>query len=175
MLCHVLCSKCARTCPWVACCQACCRHRLRGAARHQLLCEVVRQWQAVQHAQLAPRLPMAGAAEPLRLAASFALIFIATVFAGGMLAWLVKKLVSAIGLQPADRTMGAAFGLLRGLVLLLAVVFVVNMTPLRADGWWQQSAGVPLLNAALRGLQPVLDSLGVSSRWPAGYSPGKSP
>ena len=56
MLCHVLCSKCARTCPWVACCQACCRHRLRGAARHQLLCEVVRQWQAVQHAQLAPRL-----------------------------------------------------------------------------------------------------------------------
>lgn len=125
--------------------------------------------------QLAPRLPMAGAAEPLRLAASFALIFIATVFAGGMLAWLVKKLVSAIGLQPADRTMGAAFGLLRGLVLLLAIVFVVNMTPLKTDGWWQQSVGVPLLNAALRGMQPVLDALGVSSRWPAGYSPGKSP
>jgi membrane protein required for colicin V production len=71
--------------------------------------------------------------------------------------------------------MGAAFGLLRGLVLVLAMVFVVNMTPLKADGWWQQSVGVPLLNAALRGLQPLLDSIGVSSRWPAVYSPGKSP
>ena len=101
-------------------------------------------------------LPMAGAAEPLRFAAGFALVFIATVFAGGLLAWLTKKMVEAVGLRPVDRTLGAAFGLVRGVLLLLAFAVVVHMTPLRSGSWWAESVGAGVSTAALKGLKPVV-------------------
>ncbi|HEY1104262.1 MAG TPA: CvpA family protein [Burkholderiaceae bacterium] len=101
-------------------------------------------------------LPMAGAAEPVRYAAGFVLVFVVAVFAGGLVAWLLKKLVEALGLRPVDRTLGMLFGLLRGVVLLLAVTVVVGMTPLHTSPWWQQSAGADMLVAALKNLKPVL-------------------
>lgn len=114
---------------------------------------VLAQWLA---GDAAARLPMSGASEPVRLAAGFSMVFVATAFAGGLLAWLTKKAVEAIGLRPVDRTLGAAFGLLRALVILLALVLVVDMTPLRRETWMKDSISVALLGAALRGMGPVL-------------------
>jgi membrane protein required for colicin V production len=111
------------------------------------------QWFAPQ---VATMLPLQSAAESVRYAAAFVLVFIAALFAAGLLAFLLKKLVEAMGLRPVDRTLGAAFGLLRGLILLLAATVVMNMTALRSSGWWQESRGAPLLEATLRGLKPVL-------------------
>jgi membrane protein required for colicin V production len=114
---------------------------------------VLAQWFAPE---VSIRLPMRGAAEPVRYAAAFVVVFIGVAFAGGLLAWLTKKLVAAMGLRPVDRTLGAAFGLARGLVLLLAVAVVVDMTPLKGSDWWQASTGAGVLTAALKGLKPVL-------------------
>jgi membrane protein required for colicin V production len=111
------------------------------------------QWFAPQ---VATMLPMQSAVQPVRYAAAFVLVFIAALFAAGLLAFLLKKLVEAMGLRPVDRTLGAAFGLMRGLILLLAASVVMNMTALRTSSWWQESRGAPLLEAALRGLKPVL-------------------
>ena len=111
------------------------------------------QWLAPQ---VATMLPLQSATEPVRYAVAFVLVFIAALFAAGLLAFLLKKLVEAIGLRPVDRTLGAAFGVLRGLILLLAATVVMNMTALRSSSWWQESRGAPLLEAALRGLKPVL-------------------
>ncbi len=90
------------------------------------------------------------------LTAGFALVFIAAAFAGGLVAWIVKRLVSSVGLRPIDRVLGAAFGLLRGLVFVLAATVVVGMTPLKSSDVWQASVGAGLSSAALRGLKPVL-------------------
>ena len=114
---------------------------------------VLAQWFAPD---LAPKLPMTGAGEALRYAAAFALVFVLCVFIGGLLAKLVQKLFAAVGLQPADRALGALFGLLRGGVLLLAATVVIGMTPLRSDAWWQQSIGAGFTLAALAVLKPVL-------------------
>lgn len=114
---------------------------------------VVAQWLAGDVAQ---KLPMGNASETVRYAAAFAVVFIATVFAAGLLAWLTKKLVETVGLRPVDRTLGAAFGVLRGLILLLAVAVVINLTPLRTSGWWQDGTGPALATAALKGLKPAL-------------------
>ncbi len=111
------------------------------------------QWFAPDVAQ---KLPMTGAAEAVRYAAGFALVFVASVFAGSLLAVIVKKLFAAIGLQPADRALGAAFGLVRGAVLLLAATVVIGMTPLNSSDWWQESVGAGITTAALKGLRPVL-------------------
>src|SRR5574337_565250 len=75
---------------------------------------VLAQWYAPD---VAARMPLAGASEPVRYAVGFVAVFIAAAFAGGLVAWLAKKLVEAIGLRPVDRALGAAFGLLRGMVL----------------------------------------------------------
>ena len=101
-------------------------------------------------------LPMGQAPESLRYAAAFLLVFIAVVFAGGLLAWLTKKLVEAVGLRPVDRALGAGFGLLRGALLLMAIAIVVNMTALHRDEWWTESKGAALSTAAVKSLKPVL-------------------
>jgi membrane protein required for colicin V production len=101
-------------------------------------------------------LPMDSLSEPVRYAAGFVLVFIAAVFAAGLLAFLLKKLVEAIGLRPVDRTMGAAFGLVRGVILLLAAAVVMELTALKNSPWWQESKGAVALTAALSALKPVL-------------------
>ena len=106
--------------------------------------------------QLAELLPIRSASESIRYAAAFVLIFIASLFACGLLAFLLKKLVQSIGLRPVDRTLGAAFGLVRGLILLLATTVVINMTALKASDWWQESKGALALAVILKGLKPAL-------------------
>ncbi len=101
-------------------------------------------------------LPLQSSSETVRYAAAFVLVFVAAVFTAGLLAFLLKKLIEAIGLRPVDRTMGAAFGLVRGVILLLAAAVVINMTALEKSLWWQASKGAPVLNATLKGLKPVL-------------------
>ncbi len=114
---------------------------------------VLAQWFAPDVAQ---RLPMAGASEAIRYAAAFTLVFVLSVFAGGLLATLGRKVFSSVGLQPADRVLGAIFGLLRGVLVLLVATVIVGMTPLRAEPWWQQASGVGVASLALQGLKPVL-------------------
>jgi membrane protein required for colicin V production len=114
---------------------------------------VLAQWFAPDVAQ---KLPMAGAGESVRYAAGFGLTFVVAVFAGGLIAALIKKLISAVGLAPMDRVLGAVFGLVRGLVVLLAITVVVAMTPLKTSVWWTESMGAGALGAVLKGLKPVL-------------------
>ena len=114
---------------------------------------VIAQWLAPDAAVW---LPMGQAGDAVRYAAGFVLVFIVTAFAAGLLAWLVKKLVEAVGLRPVDRTLGAAFGLVRGVVLLLAAATVILMTPLHSGQWWTESTGAGVSTTVLRGLKPVL-------------------
>ena len=103
-----------------------------------------------------PSLPLGGMPETLRHAAAFTLVFILAAFASGIVAWGMRRLVEAAGLRPVDRTLGAAFGLVRGIVLLLALSVVANMTPAREAGWWTESVGAGVSTAALKGMKPVL-------------------
>ena len=105
---------------------------------------------------VAALLPMSWASQPIRFAAAFVLTFVVAVFVAGLLASLVRKMVAAVGLRPVDRLLGGVFGLVRGLVLLLAVAVAVDMTPLKDSPWWKESTGVPVLSAALKGLKPAL-------------------
>ena len=111
------------------------------------------QWLAPS---LAQRLPWVQLSDPLRYVAGFVLVFIAAVFIGGWLAALIKKMLAALGLQSADRALGAVFGLLRGVVLLLAATLLIGMTPLQSAPWWQNSWAAAKGQAMLRGLQPWL-------------------
>ncbi|MEO6625654.1 MAG: CvpA family protein [Burkholderiaceae bacterium] len=114
---------------------------------------VLAQWLA---AEVAFRLPMASAPEAMRHAAAFGLVFVVALLLGSILIWLVGKLFQVAALRPADRALGAAFGVLRGGVLLLAAAVIVGLTPLKAEPWWTGSTLAGWATATLRGLKPVL-------------------
>lgn len=101
-------------------------------------------------------LPLEGWAAGVRLVAGMALVFVAVVFAGALLAWLVQKLVASVGLRPVDRVLGGAFGVLRGLVLLLAGALLVGVMQWHTRPWWQESTGGVMLTATLHELRPLL-------------------
>ncbi len=61
---------------------------------------------------IAPMMP--GAQETMRLALGYAVVFIVVLIAWGVLAWLLSKLVKAVGMGWLDRSLGALFGALRG-------------------------------------------------------------
>ena len=106
--------------------------------------------------EVAAVLPMGDALPALKLAAGFALVFIATAFAGGLLAWLVKQLVASVGLRPIDRVLGGAFGLARGVLILLALTVVISMTPLRAETDWRASVVADAMANSVHALRPLL-------------------
>ncbi len=114
---------------------------------------VLAQWFAPTAAQW---LPMSGATEVVRYAAGFVLVFVVSLFTGGLLAFLIRKLVAAVGLRPVDRVLGAAFGLVRGVVVLLVLTVVVGMTPMVKGAWWQESTGAQVSTVVLQGLKPAL-------------------
>ena len=72
-------------------------------------------------------LPIGAPGSRLNHGAAFALVFIAVLIVWGLLAWLVQQLVRRRRCGRSTALLGAAFGLLRGVVLLLAVATVVAL------------------------------------------------
>jgi membrane protein required for colicin V production len=91
-----------------------------------------------------------------RYAAGFVLVFIGVAFGVGLVAALIRKLITAVGLRPVDRLLGGVFGIARGAVALLALAVVVHLLALSDSAWWHESRSAIVLDAALQGLKPAL-------------------
>ena len=114
---------------------------------------VLAQWFA---AEVGARLPMESASETARYVAGFAMVFIVTLVVCTLLITLLKKLVSAVGLRPIDRALGAVFGLARGVLLLLLVVLAVSRSPLQRHAAWQASVSIKVLGSVAKIVTPML-------------------
>jgi membrane protein required for colicin V production len=75
-----------------------------------------------------------------RTAMGFAGLFIAVLLVGGLINYLLGKLVQTTGLSGTDRLLGGVFGAARGLALVVALLLVCGFTPIPADPWWKDSA-----------------------------------
>lgn len=106
--------------------------------------------------QLAPLLPLGAPGSALNHGAAFGLAFLATLVVWSLLARLVRLLVHATPLSAIDRLLGAGFGLLRGVLLLLALATVVSLTPAAQSGGWRASTGVGWLGTGVQVLKPWL-------------------
>ena len=91
----------------------------------------------------------------LNYGATFACVFVATLVVWSLAARLLRALIRATPLSLIDRVLGAAFGLLRGVVVLLLVAFVVGVSPWSGASAWKQSHSAAWLNAMLHELRPV--------------------
>jgi membrane protein required for colicin V production len=115
---------------------------------------VVAQWLAPDVVVWLPMIQ--GAPQSIQYAVAFAVVFVLTVFVAGFVSWLIKKLVETVGLRPVDRTLGSIFGLARGVVLLLALTVLLQLTGVSRDAWWTSAQGPIWLEMILTGLKPLL-------------------
>ncbi len=75
----------------------------------------------------------------VRIVLAFGILFVATLFVGGLVNLLVNQIVKATGLSGTDRVVGFVFGIMRGAVLVAILVLAAGLTPLTKDPWWQES------------------------------------
>ena len=97
-----------------------------------------------------------GAAASVQYAVGFAVVFVASLFVSAFLSWLIKKVIESVGLRPVDRVLGGAFGLARGVVLLLALTVVLQLTGMSHNDWWQSAKGPVWLDTTIQGLKPLM-------------------
>jgi membrane protein required for colicin V production len=94
---------------------------------------------------VAPLIPMPvlsnveGTQEHFRVAVAYAVVFIAALIVWSVLAWLLSKLVKAVGLGWLDRLMGGVFGLLRGGLVVLVRVWLAGLTDVPKQPFWRNA------------------------------------
>ncbi|MFN7477034.1 MAG: CvpA family protein [Burkholderiales bacterium] len=95
--------------------------------------------------------------DPLaRLALGSLLVFVATVFAAGLLGSLLGRLLKAAGLGGTDRALGALFGLCRGLLAVIVLSLIASFTQLSTQPVWKQSVLLPGVTALIMAIKPWL-------------------
>jgi membrane protein required for colicin V production len=78
-------------------------------------------------------------APELKIWAARVTIFVVVMIAGGTVAWLVRELIRASGLNGTDRMLGSLFGLARGALIVGLAVIVLDYAGLTSDPWWQEA------------------------------------
>lgn len=92
----------------------------------------------------------------LRTAAAYAAVFIVVLLLVGLVNVLLGTLVEKTGLTPADHGMGAIFGFLRGLLIVLVLVALGGYTELPQEPWWRDAR---LSGSAEQGIQKIKQML----------------
>lgn len=101
-------------------------------------------------AQALPYIPESVGGEGIRSGIAFAALFVATLVVSGIVAWLLAKLAKFAGLDGIDGKFGAMFGVVRGVLVVLALVWLGGLTKLPQQPWWRDAwSSKPLLQAAL--------------------------
>lgn len=80
----------------------------------------------------------------VRAALAFGSLFVMTLFMGALLNHLLGELIRMTGLSGTDRLLGALFGVLRG-VLLVIVLVGLGRSWFQQDAWWTHSLLIPTL------------------------------
>jgi membrane protein required for colicin V production len=83
------------------------------------------------------------------------LAFVMVLAVCAVLARLVRTVVHATPLQGVDRLLGAGFGLVKGLLMVLLLAVLIAFTPLVKHPSWRDSLLRPWLGGALQALSPL--------------------
>ena len=71
-------------------------------------------------------------------------LFVLTLIVGGIVNYVISQLVDKTGLTGTDRVLGAAFGLIRGALIVAAILFFLDtFTNFEQTDWWKESKLIP--------------------------------
>ncbi|HBO38542.1 MAG TPA: colicin V synthesis protein [Pasteurellaceae bacterium] len=79
-----------------------------------------------------------------RNATAIGILFVATLIVGAIVNYTIGQLVDKTGLSGTDRILGGCFGLLRGILIVAAILFFLDsFTSLNQNEMWKESKLVP--------------------------------
>jgi membrane protein required for colicin V production len=105
---------------------------------------------------LAPLLPDVIPGAMLRVIIAFVALFIGMKILMMLVGMLFDAILKATGLTIADRALGSLFGLLRGVVFVLAGVIICGMTSVPGQPFWKNAVLSPYAEDGARRLKPFL-------------------
>lgn len=79
------------------------------------------------------------AQEVLRLTVVYVLVFVIVLIVWGVLVMLLTRLLKAMGAGWSDRALGALFGVLRGALAVLVLVWLAGMTAIPEQVFWRDA------------------------------------
>jgi len=105
---------------------------------------------------LATMLPDAIPGASTKLIVAYFALFIGTRLLMALLSRAVQELVKASGLTLVNRSLGAVFGLVRGIVIVLVVVLLCGTTSIPQQPFWQEALLSPQAVRAAETVKPYL-------------------
>jgi membrane protein required for colicin V production len=80
----------------------------------------------------------------LRFISAWLGVFLAVLLGLGLINFAISRLIRASGLSGTDRFLGSLFGVVRGLVVVMAALILVpHVLPVKQDAWWRESSLIP--------------------------------
>jgi membrane protein required for colicin V production len=77
-----------------------------------------------------------------RYVTAFAIIFVLVMMTGTLINHLMAKLLTVTGLKLVDRLAGGVFGIARGVIIVLVILFITSVF-VSENPLWQESALIP--------------------------------
>ncbi len=78
-----------------------------------------------------------------RMFLSYAALFVAALVIGGIVTWLIGRVLKFSGLGGIDRLLGLVFGIVRGAALACVLVLLFGFTGMPQETWWHESRLLP--------------------------------
>lgn len=107
-------------------------------------------------APLGAWLPLEALGPVVRTLIAAVLIAIASLIGAALVGALLRSLMVAAKLSAEDRVLGGVFGLVRGVVVIAALVFFAGLSSAPAQAWWRDSLLLPRIEAGVTWLLPWL-------------------
>ena len=79
----------------------------------------------------------------LRLVIAFLLLFVASLIVTSIVNYFITELVQRVGISGTDRSIGIVFGVLRGILVVTALVMFSGLTPFPQSQTWENSFFLP--------------------------------
>jgi membrane protein required for colicin V production len=92
----------------------------------------------------------------VRLGISITVLFVATLIMGMLANFLLAGFVNMTKMSNLDRSLGALFGFVRGVIVVCAMVVLGAFISLNETGWWRESKLIPLHVWVIHHTAPVL-------------------
>lgn len=86
---------------------------------------------------IAPLMPITQ--DTTRIVVAYVVLFVIGLIAWSLLVFVLNKLMKAIGLGGLDTLLGSVFGLLRGAMIIIALVSLGGLTEIPKQPFWQQA------------------------------------
>ncbi len=77
--------------------------------------------------------------EMARVSLAYVLVFVVALIAWAVLVWMFSKIIKAVGLGVIDSVLGGFFGLFRGIMVILVLVWLAGVTPVPEQAFWRNA------------------------------------